>query len=222
MLGFRGCRIGVIYPEITRMQAAAIIEAAIELKRERVDVHPEIMVPLTIYPQELEFIIKDVTETADSLIAESGVKLEYRVGTMLETPRSCLVAAELAKLTHFFSFGTNDLTQMTLAISRDDAEKGFIMDYVDKGLLKENPFESLDQIGVGRLMEDAIKNGRASDPDLVIGICGEHGGDPESVKFCHSLGLDYVSCSPYRVPIAILSAAQAALKDKGLKHEAQG
>ena len=132
------------------------------------------------------------------------------------------VAAELAKLTHFFSFGTNDLTQMTLAISRDDAEKGFIMDYVDKALLKDNPFESLDKIGVGRLMGDAIRDGRASNHDLVLGICGEHGGDPESVKFCHTLELDYVSCSPYRVPIAILSAAQAALESEGLKHEARG
>jgi len=141
---------------------------------------------------------------------------------MLETPRSCLVAGELAKTAQFFSFGTNDLTQMTLAISRDDAEKGFILDYLSKRILRDNPFESLDQVGVGRLMKDAIKAGLKARPDLVIGICGEHGGDPSSVKFCHSLNLDYVSCSPYRVPIAILSSAQAALEDEGLKRQEQG
>jgi len=222
MLGFRGCRLAVRYPEITRMQVSAIIEAALELKRERVDVHPEIMVPLIMSPEELERIVEDVKGTADGLIADSRTGLSYKIGTMLETPRSCLVAGELAKTAQFFSFGTNDLTQMTLAISRDDAEKGFILDYLSKRILRDNPFESLDQVGVGRLMKDAIKEGLKARPDLVIGICGEHGGDPSSVKFCHSLNLDYVSCSPYRVPIAILSSAQAALEDEGLKRQEQG
>ncbi|HOA00441.1 pyruvate, phosphate dikinase, partial [Ruminococcus sp.] len=210
MMGHRGCRLAVTYPEIAKMQTKAVIKAAINVKKNHPDwnVKPEIMIPLVGDVKELKFVKKVVVETADAVIAEAGANLEYEVGTMIEIPRAALTADEIAKNADFFCFGTNDLTQMTYGFSRDDAGK-FLGAYYDKKIFENDPFAKLDQTGVGKLMEMAIKLGKPQNPKLHCGICGEHGGDPTSVEFCHKIGLDYVSCSPFRVPIARLAAAQA-------------
>ena len=215
MMGHRGCRLAVTYPEIAKMQTKAVIKAAINVKKNHPDwnVKPEIMIPLVGDVKELKFVKKVVVETADAVIAEAGANLEYEVGTMIEIPRAALTADEIAKNADFFCFGTNDLTQMTYGFSRDDAGK-FLGAYYDKKIFENDPFAKLDQTGVGKLMEMAIKLGKPVNPKLHCGICGEHGGDPTSVEFCHKIGLDYVSCSPFRVPIARLAAAQAAIADK--------
>jgi pyruvate, orthophosphate dikinase len=211
MLGHRGCRLGNTYPEITEMQARAIIEAAMNLKAKGVDARPEIMVPLVGTLKELKLQADIINETAEKVFQEKGDRIDYKVGTMIEVPRAALTAAEIAEVAEFFSFGTNDLTQMTFGYSRDDAGK-FLPIYIKKGILKNDPFQVLDQEGVGQLVDMATKRGRGANPKLKVGICGEHGGEPSSVEFCNSVGLDYVSCSPYRVPIARLAAAQANLK----------
>ncbi len=213
MMGHRGCRLCVTYPEIAVMQTNAVIKAAIAVKKKHPDwdMVPEIMIPLVGEVKELQYVKKSVTDTADALIAASGTDLKYKVGTMIEIPRACVTADDIAKEAEFFSFGTNDLTQMTYGFSRDDAGK-FLDAYYQKKILESDPFARLDQAGVGKLVKMAVKLGRESRPDLKIGICGEHGGDPSTVEFCHSIGLNYVSCSPFRVPIARLAAAQAALK----------
>ncbi len=215
MMGHRGCRLAVTYPEIARMQTTAVISAAINVNKEHPEYNivPEIMIPLVGEVKELKFVKDVVVETADKLIAEAGVKLEYMVGTMIEIPRAALTADEIAKEAEFFSFGTNDLTQMTFGFSRDDAGK-FLDAYYDTKIYEFDPFAKLDQTGVGKLVEMAVNLGKATRPDIKLGICGEHGGDPSSVEFCHNVGLDYVSCSPYRVPLARLAAAQAAIKAK--------
>ena len=215
MMGHRGCRLAVTYPEIAKMQTKAVIRAAINVKKNHPDwnVKPEIMIPLICEVKELKFVKKVVVETADAEIAAAGVKLDYEVGTMIEIPRAALTADDIAKEADFFCFGTNDLTQMTYGFSRDDAGK-FLNAYYDTKIFENDPFAKLDQVGVGKLMKMAISLGRPANPNLHIGICGEHGGDPTSVEFCHNIGLDYVSCSPFRVPIARLAAAQAAIKEK--------
>ncbi len=215
MMGHRGCRLAVTYPEIAKMQTTAVIRAAINVQKKHSDwtVKPEIMIPLVGDIKELKYVKKVVVETADAEIAAAGVKLEYEVGTMIEIPRAALTADEIAKEADFFCFGTNDLTQMTFGFSRDDAGK-FLDAYYDAKIFENDPFAKLDQTGVGKLMETAIKLGKPVNPALHIGICGEHGGDPSSVEFCHKIGLDYVSCSPFRVPIARLAAAQAAINNK--------
>ena len=215
MMGHRGCRLAVTYPEIAKMQTKAVIRAAIEVKKAHPDwnVEPEIMIPLVCEVKELKFVKKVVVETADAEIAAAGVDMKYEVGTMIEIPRAALTADEIAKEADFFCFGTNDLTQMTFGFSRDDAGK-FLNAYYDTKICENDPFAKLDQNGVGKLMEMAIKLGKPVNPKLHVGICGEHGGDPSSVEFCHKIGLDYVSCSPFRVPIARLAAAQAAIADK--------
>jgi len=212
MLGLRGCRLGNLYPEITEMQTRAILEAALELKKKGVKTYPEIMVPLTSILYEFRAQRKIIDETAQVVFKEAGDSIEYKVGTMIEIPRAALTAHRIATSAEFFSFGTNDLTQMTFGFSRDDVAK-FLPMYLEKGILKEDPFAILDQKGVGQLVELATNRGREIKPDLKCGICGEHGGEPSSVKFCHKVGLDYVSCSPYRVPIARLAAAQAAIEN---------
>jgi pyruvate, orthophosphate dikinase len=211
MLGLRGVRLSILYPEITRMQVRAIIEAAADLAGEGVDARPEIMIPLVGTLAELEVVKAELEPVADAVQREKGVQVHYKFGTMIELPRAALVAGEIAREAEFFSFGTNDLTQTTFGYSRDDAEGKFIVRYLDKKILKTNPFETIDRDGVGRLMEWAVNEGRRTRPDLEIGICGEHGGDPESIHICHQLGLNYVSCSPYRVPVARLAAAQAVV-----------
>ncbi len=211
MLGHRGCRLGNTYPEISEMQARAIIEAACDLKKEGFDPKPEIMVPLIGTAKELKMQEEIIRRIAEQVIEEKGVKVDYQVGTMIEIPRAALTANEVAKHAEFFSFGTNDLTQMTFGYSRDDAGK-FLPVYIEKGLLKQDPFQALDQTGVGQLVEMACQKGRQTRPDIKLGICGEHGGEPSSVEFCHRTGLNYVSCSPFRVPIARLAAAQAAVR----------
>ncbi|MDG1708167.1 MAG: pyruvate, phosphate dikinase, partial [Emcibacteraceae bacterium] len=212
MLGHRGCRLGISYPEIYEMQARAIIEAAIEVSKSLGEaVIPEIMVPLVGAAKELEILRELICKIADEIIEASGEKLEYMVGTMIELPRAALQAGHIAKHADFFSFGTNDLTQTAYGISRDDSAR-FLDDYLKADIYEQDPFVSLDQEGVGELVEIGVERGRATSPDLKVGICGEHGGDPASVEFCHRTGLDYVSCSPYRVPIARLAAAQAALR----------
>jgi pyruvate,orthophosphate dikinase len=213
MLGFRGVRLGILMPEIPRMQARAIIEAACDAKEAGFDPKPEIMIPLSIHVKELERVKGLVVEVADKVMEERGVKVDYQVGTMVETPRAAMTAGPLAREAEFFSFGTNDLTQTTFAISRDDAEKSFLIQYVEQGILPVNPFQTLDRLGVGGLIKIAVEGGRTQRPGMEIGICGEHGGDPDSVALCHELGLDYVSCSPFRVPIARLAAAHAAIND---------
>ncbi len=214
MMGHRGCRLTVTYPEIAKMQTKAVIRAAINVKKAHMDwkIVPEIMIPLVGDAKELAFVKKIVCEVADAEIAASGVDMKYEVGTMIEIPRACLTADEIAKEAEFFCFGTNDLTQMTFGFSRDDAGK-FLNSYYDTKIYENDPFAKLDQVGVGKLMEMAVKLGKSVRPDLHCGICGEHGGDPTSVEFCHKIGLTYVSCSPFRVPIARLAAAQAAIKD---------
>ena len=216
MMGHRGCRLAVTYPEIARMQTRAVIEAAIKVNKDGLNVKPEIMIPLVGDIKELQYVKNVVVETADKLIAESGVEMEYHVGTMIEIPRAALTADKIAEEAEFFSFGTNDLTQMTYGFSRDDAAK-FLSDYYAKQIFESDPFARVDQNGVGELMKIAVEKGKSTRPDIKLGICGEHGGDPSSVEFCHNLGLTYVSCSPFRVPIARLAAAQAAIKANGNK-----
>ena len=212
MLGHRGCRLGITYPEITEMQARAIIEAALICKEQGIKVYPEIMVPLVGTLKEIQHQANVINETAAKVFDERGTSIPYKVGTMIEVPRAALTADKIAEVADFFSFGTNDLTQMTFGYSRDDAPK-FLKYYKEKGIIKVDPFEVLDQEGVGQLVEMGVKKGRSTKPDLKVGICGEHGGEPSSVKFCAKLGMDYVSCSPFRVPIARVAAAQAALED---------
>ena len=218
MMGHRGCRLAVTYPSIAKMQTKAVIRAAIEVQKEHADwtVKPEIMIPLVCEVKELKYVKNIVVETADAEIAAAGVNLKYEVGTMIEIPRAALTADEIATEADFFCFGTNDLTQMTFGFSRDDAGK-FLNAYYDNKIFENDPFAKLDQTGVGKLMETAIKLGKPVNPNLHVGICGEHGGDPSSVEFCHKIGLDYVSCSPFRVPIARLAAAQAAIAEKAAK-----
>ena len=213
MMGHRGCRLAVTYPEIARMQTRAVIEAAIEVKAEKGwDIVPEIMIPLVGDKKELKFVKDVVVETAEQVKKEKGSDISYHIGTMIEIPRAALLAGEIAEEAEFFSFGTNDLTQMTFGFSRDDAGK-FLEAYYKAKIYESDPFARLDQSGVGQLVADAARRGRQTRPDLKLGICGEHGGDPSSVEFCHKIGLDYVSCSPYRVPIARLAAAQAAINN---------
>ena len=213
MLGHRGCRLGIAYPEITETQVRAIFEAAAEVQKKGIKVKPEVMIPLVGFKKELDLQVAIVHRVAAEVQKENKVKLSYQVGTMIEVPRGALTADEIAETAEFFSFGTNDLTQTALGISRDDMGN-FLMPYTENDIFKKNPFASLDQTGVGQLVEIAIKKGRATRPDIKLGICGEHGGDPDSVKFFHKVGLNYVSCSPFRVPVARLAAAQAAIEEK--------
>jgi pyruvate,orthophosphate dikinase len=211
MLGHRGCRLSITYPELCVMQTRAIIEAACNvLKRSKIKAEPEIMIPLVGTKAELDYLEKVVRKTAEAVLERRSLKIPYKVGTMIEIPRAALTADEIAETAEFFSFGTNDLTQMTFGYSRDDIG-GFLPDYLNEKILDVDPFQSLDQSGVGQLVEMGVKKGRSTRPDLKCGICGEHGGDPASVKFCVKAGLNYVSCSPYRVPIARVAAAQASL-----------
>jgi pyruvate,orthophosphate dikinase len=213
MLGLRGCRLGIVFPEITEMQTRAIIEAAAQVQKEGILVKPEIMIVLVGFPRELQLQLEIVHKTAKQVQDEKKAKVKYLVGTMIEIPRGALVADEIAKDAHFFSFGTNDLTQTCLGMSRDDSGH-FLPRYQELEIIKQNPFATIDQNGVGALVKIAVEKGRQTRPDIKLGICGEHGGDPASVKFCHRTGLTYVSCSPFRVPIARLAAAQAALEEK--------
>jgi pyruvate,orthophosphate dikinase len=210
MLGNRGCRLGIIFPEITEMQSRAIFEAACAAKKEGIDVKPEVMIPLVGFVNELKKQEEIVRRVAADVFREKGVKVKYLVGTMIELPRAAVTADEIATVAEFFSFGTNDLTQTTLGLSRDDSG-AFLPEYVSRGILEEDPFQTIDRGGVGALMKLGVGKGRSVNPGLKIGICGEHGGEPKSVKFCATLDLDYVSCSPYRIPIARLAAAQAEL-----------
>ena len=211
MMGHRGCRLSVTYPEIARMQTRAVIEAAIEVKEEKgFNIVPEIMIPLVGDKKELKFVKDVVVDTAEKVKAEKGSDIQYHIGTMIEIPRAALLANEIAEEAEFFSFGTNDLTQMTYGFSRDDAGK-FLVDYYKSKIYESDPFAKLDQNGVGQLIRMAAEKGRSTRPDIKLGICGEHGGDPSSIEFCHRIGLNYVSCSPFRVPIARLAAAQAAI-----------
>jgi pyruvate,orthophosphate dikinase len=215
MLGFRGCRLPIVYPEIADMQVQAIIEAAIAVKKQGKEVMPEIMIPLVGTIEELRILKERAIAVAERELKEAGVKVDYLIGTMIEIPRAVLVADQIAEEAEFFSFGTNDLTQMTFGFSRDDI-KGFMSTYIDKKILPVDPFQSIDTGGVGQLIKMGVEKGRAGrkakhNEHLKIGICGEHGGDPDSVVFCHQVGMDYVSCSPFRVPIARLAAAQAAM-----------
>jgi pyruvate,orthophosphate dikinase len=216
MLGHRGDRLAITYPEILEMQVRAIIEAACEAKKKGVKVLPEIMIPLAGTKKELEFCKKITEATASAVMKEQSTKVDYMYGTMIEVPRAAVTADEMAEVAEFFSFGTNDLTQMTFGYSRDDVNS-FLPDYLSKEILERDPFQSLDTDGVGKLVKMAVQLGRGVRKDLKCGICGEHGGDPRSVEFCHSVGLNYVSCSPYRVPIARLAAAHAAIKSKSSK-----
>ena len=214
MMGHRGCRLAVTYPEIAAMQTRAVIKAALAVNASKgYNIVPEIMIPLVGEVKELKFVKDVVVKTADAVIAEAGAELKYKVGTMIEIPRAALTADEIAKEAEFFSFGTNDLTQMTFGFSRDDAGK-FLNAYYEHKIYENDPFARLDQVGVGKLVKMAAELGRATRPDIKLGICGEHGGDPTTIEFCHKVGLNYVSCSPFRVPIARLAAAQAAIKNK--------
>lgn len=214
MLGLRGCRLGITRPEFNEMQVRAIFEAACELKKEGYNPKPEVMIPLVGHVNELKVVREQLEAVAKKVMEEQGITVDYKFGTMIEVPRAALTAGEIAEYAQFFSFGTNDLTQMTFGYSRDDAEGKFLFVYLEKGILSNDPFQTLDTKGVGRLMEMAVKEGRATRPDLEVGICGEHGGDPDSIMFAHEIGLNYVSCSPFRVPVARLAAAHAALKEK--------
>ena len=215
MMGHRGCRLAVTYPEIAKMQTRALMEAAIEASEEmKIEIEPEIMIPLVGEKKELKFVKDIVIEVAEQVKKEKKSDIVYHVGTMIEIPRAALLADEIAEEAEFFSFGTNDLTQMTFGFSRDDAGK-FLDAYYQNKIYESDPFARLDQNGVGKLVEMAAKLGRKTRPDLHLGICGEHGGEPSSIEFCDKVGLDYVSCSPYRVPIARLAAAQAAIKSRG-------
>jgi pyruvate,orthophosphate dikinase len=211
MLGHRGCRLGITYPEITEMQGRAIFEAALRAKRRGVDVRPEIMIPLVADYREFDHQRAVLEDVASRVVGAMGESLDYTIGTMIELPRAALTAGEIAERAEFFSFGTNDLTQTTYGLSRDDAGR-FLPSYLERGIFPDDPFQVLDQSGVGALIKLAVAAGRSVRPQLKVGICGEHGGEPRSVKFCHAIGLDYVSCSPYRVPIARLAAAHAALE----------
>jgi len=211
MLGFRGCRLGIGYPEISEMQARAVFQAAAKVQQEGIKVRPEVMIPLVGFKKELDLQVEIVHRVAKEVMQETGVKIKYLVGTMIEIPRGALTANEIAETAEFFSFGTNDLTQTCLGMSRDDSGS-FLPAYNAAEIIKVNPFASIDTNGVGQLMKIGVERGRSVKADLKCGICGEHGGDPTSVKFCHSIGLTYVSCSPFRVPIARLAAAQAALQ----------
>jgi pyruvate,orthophosphate dikinase len=221
MLGFRGCRLGLVYPEISEMQARALFEAAAEVQKQGIKVKPEIMIPLVGFKKELDLQVELVHRVAKEVMAEKKVKLNYLVGTMIEIPRGALTADEVAQTAEFFSFGTNDLTQTCLGMSRDDSGS-FLPPYQELEIIKKNPFASIDQTGVGQLMTTAVEKGRSTRPDIKLGICGEHGGDPDSVKFCHRIGLTYVSCSPFRVPVARLAAAQAALEEEAQKAKLNG
>ena len=212
MMGHRGCRLAVTYPEIAKMQTRAVIEAAIEVNEEGMNITPEIMIPLVGEEKELKYVKNIVVETAEEIFQEKGKKVPYKIGTMIEIPRAALTADAIAKEAEFFSFGTNDLTQMTFGFSRDDAGK-FLEDYYKKGIFESDPFARLDQTGVGELVKIAVEKGKKVRPDIKLGICGEHGGDPKTIMFCHNIGLTYVSCSPYRVPIARLAAAQAKIQE---------
>ena len=213
MLGHRGCRLGISFPEIYEMQVRAIIEAACKVKKEGVVVKPEIMIPLVGHVNELASLREMAERVASKVMDEYNTNLEYSIGTMIELPRAAITADQIAKEAEFFSFGTNDLTQTTFGLSRDDAGK-FLPEYVEKKILERDPFMVLDQEGVGYLVKTGVEKGRKTRPDLKVGICGEHGGEPSSIDFCHRVGLDYVSCSPYRVPIARLAAAHAAINNK--------
>jgi pyruvate,orthophosphate dikinase len=213
MMGLRGIRLGIVYPDIMRMQVRAIFEAASDAALKGIVVKPEIMIPLTGHINELHHVQPQLEAIAKQVMGEKGVEFTYKFGTMIEIPRAALTAGEIAKVAEFFSFGTNDLTQMTFGYSRDDAERNFLITYVDEGILPENPFQVLDRKGVGRLMDVAVREGRKVRPDLEVGICGEHGGEPSSIEFCHLVGNNYVSCSPFRVPVARLAAAQAKIKN---------
>ena len=212
MLGLRGCRLGIVQPLIYDMQVQAILEAADEAAKAGVKVVAEIMIPLVSTLEELRRLRKRIEAQLERFNLERGTRVQVRIGTMIEVPRAALTADRIAEDAEFFSFGTNDLTQMTLGVSRDDAEKGFLVDYVVQGIFPTDPFATIDVDGVGRLVEMGVQLGRKARPGLKVGICGEHGGDPESIEFCHRAGLDYVSCSPFRVPIARLAAAQAAIR----------
>ena len=221
MLGFRGCRLGLVYPEISEMQARAVFEAAAEVMKQGIKVRPEIMIPLVGFKRELDLQVEVVHRVAKEVMVEKKVKLSYLVGTMIEVPRGALTADEIAQTAQFFSFGTNDLTQMALGMSRDDSGS-FLAPYQELEIVKKNPFASIDQAGVGQLMKIAVEKGQSTRLDIKLGICGEHGGDPESVKFCHRIGLTYVSCSPFRVPVARLAAAQAALEEESKAKDLNG
>ena len=217
MMGHRGCRLAVTYPEIAKMQTRALMEAAIEVSEEEgIEIVPEIMIPLVGEEKELKFVKDIVVETAELVKKEKNSDMQYHIGTMIEIPRAALTADAIAKEAEFFSFGTNDLTQMTFGFSRDDAGK-FLDSYYQNKIYESDPFAKLDQTGVGQLVEMAVEKGRKTRPNIKLGICGEHGGEPSSIEFCNRIGLDYVSCSPFRVPIARLAAAQAAIKSKGSK-----
>ena len=213
MMGHRGCRLDVTYPEIAVMQTRAIIEAAINVSKKGVNVTPEIMIPLIGDVNELKYVKNIITTTADNIIKANNSTIKYKVGTMIEIPRAVIIADKLAVDAEFFSFGTNDLTQLTYGFSRDDSNK-FLKDYYAKKVFERDPFASIDEEGVGKLVDIGAKLGRQTRKDISLGICGEHGGDPKSIDFCHRIGLTYVSCSPYRVPIARLAAAQAAINNK--------
>jgi len=213
MLGLRGVRLGIMIPELTTMQVRAIFEAACIVAKEGVSVHPEVMIPLTTHVNELRLQREVLEAEAREVMKERGIKIDYKFGTMIELPRAALTADQIAEYASFFSFGTNDLTQTTFGISRDDAEADFLIEYMENGILPDNPFATIDRDGVGELMRIAVEKGRKVRPDLECGICGEHGGEPQSIQLCHELGLTYVSCSPFRVPVARLAAAHAALRD---------
>ena len=214
MLGMRGVRLGIHIPDLTKMQVRAIFEAACQVTREGHTVLPKVMIPLVAHANELKIQRETLEKEARAVMDEQNIEIDYKFGTMIELPRAALTADQIAEYAEFFSYGTNDLTQTTYGISRDDAESGFLVEYVGKSILPENPFATLDRDGVGSLMEIGIRKGRGARPDLECGICGEHGGDPKSISLCHKLGLTYVSCSPFRVPIARLAAAHAALRAK--------
>jgi len=217
MLGLRGCRLGILFPEIVEMQVQAIFGAAVELAKDGFVVRPEVMIPLVGHVNEIKRVREQLESVARDVMDKAGVSIDYSLGTMIEIPRAALTADQIAEYAEFFSFGTNDLTQTTFGYSRDDAEGKFLFYYMDQKILNDNPFEVLDQQGVGKLMKQAVEAGRKVRPDIKLGICGEHGGEPSSVKFCHEIGLNYVSCSPYRVPIARLAAAQANISMKIVK-----
>jgi pyruvate,orthophosphate dikinase len=217
MLGTRGVRLGILIPELTTMQVRAIFEAACTVSKEGVDVRPEVMIPLTSHVNELKVQRGVLEAEAKKVMTEQSIEIDYKFGTMIELPRAALTADRIAEYADFISFGTNDLTQTTFGISRDDAETGFLIEYMENGILPDNPFATIDRDGVGELMDLAVKKGRAVNPKLECGICGEHGGDPQSISICHELGLTYVSCSPFRVPVARLAAAHAALRERQLE-----
>jgi pyruvate,orthophosphate dikinase len=219
MLGLRGIRLGILFPGIIDMQVRAILEAACLLAKQGVRTHPEIMIPLVGHENELRVVEERVRPLAERVMREQGARVRYKFGTMIEIPRACVVADKIAGLAEFFSFGSNDLTQLVFGFSRDDAEGKFLLQYVNNKILPENPFQVLDAEGVGALIDMAVRLGRKARPQIELGICGEHGGDPASIEFCHKAGLTYVSCSPYRVPTARLAAAQAALKEKQARSE---